>query len=46
MSADYRLRNDISGEDNFSVGTVFDGRWSLTIGKHGVVGMSYTRKLE
>ena len=45
VSAEYRLENDITGEDDFTVGAVFRG-WSLSIGKHRVTALSYTLNLK
>jgi hypothetical protein len=45
IAADYRFKNDVIGEDDFSVGAEFGGGWSLTLGKHRVATLSYVQKL-
>ena len=45
-TVDYRMKNDVTGEDDFSVGFELLDRWYLTVGKHWVTSMSYVHSLE
>ena len=45
FSVEYRLENDITREDDFTFGAEFRD-WSMTVGKHGVVSLSYARLLQ
>jgi hypothetical protein len=45
MSADYRFKNDVTGEDDFSVGFELRDMWYLSVGKHWVASLSYVRAL-
>jgi hypothetical protein len=44
FTADYRLENDVTGEDDASLGAELRG-WSLSLGKHGVATLSYVLEL-
>jgi hypothetical protein len=45
VSTDYRLENDIIGEDDFSAGIELKRGITLTVGKHWVAAVSFTQAL-
>lgn len=45
IAADYRLENEVTGEDDFSVGVAFGKGWYVSAGKHWVTTLSFVLPL-